>query len=282
MSKKLFNNVIHLKDNMSNDASVLNSHIISCYDVDYHDHSFYEIVYVIDGDLPHYANEQRMDLHIGDVIFLRPQDKHAFVRDDNCHTSHRDIIFKSSFFESVLTSLAPDLLTEYHKSTLPFKTNFTIETINKFEKRIAEYTLIDSNNAKAKLIFAKIMLTELLYYYNKPLFQQESNYPPLVNQIIQKLNMHHILKQGTKYIFENFNYSKSHICKTFKKHVHVPLTDYINELRLNYATTLLKTTNIPLYEISNECGFSSLAYFNNLFKKRFNCTPAKYRNNKPL
>ena len=105
MNKKVFSKLIHLNDNMSNNSTVLHSHIINCYDVDYHDHSFYEICYIIDGPLSHYANEQRMDLNAGDVIFLRPKDKHAYVRDDNCTTAHRDIIFQSSFFESVLNSL---------------------------------------------------------------------------------------------------------------------------------------------------------------------------------
>lgn len=282
MSKKLFNKVIHLHDNMSDNTSVLNTHIINCYDVDYHDHSFYEICYVIDGPLAHYANEQRMDLIAGDIVFLRPKDRHAYVRDNNCMTHHRDIIFQSDFFESVLKSLHPSLLEDYHKSPLPFKTNLSISTIENFEKKISEYSLLANDDTKSRIIFAKILLTELLYYYTKPLFQKENVYPPLVNQIIQKLNMRHILQSGTKYIFSNFNYSKSYICKTFKKHMHVSLTEYINELRLEYATVLLKTTNFPLYDITYECGFSSLAYFNNLFKKRFNCSPAKYRNSKTV
>lgn len=277
MNNNLFSQVVHLKDNMSDDTSVLNSHIINSGDVNYHDHSFYEICYVVDGTLPHYVNEQKMDLNAGDVIFLRPHDKHVYVRDNNCISYHRDIIFQSNFFESVLNFLHPDLLEAYHKDFLPVKTNLSIETLEKFEKKIAEYSLISNDNTKAKLIFAKTILVELLYYYNKPLLQTENDYPLLVNQIIQKLNMRHVLKKGTEYIFSNFNYSKSHICNTFKKHMHVSLTEYINELRLNYAANLLKLTSSSLYDISQECGFSSLSYFNKLFKQHFNCTPARYR-----
>ncbi|MBQ9756765.1 MAG: helix-turn-helix domain-containing protein [Clostridia bacterium] len=277
MNKNLFNSVVHLKDDMSADTSVLNSHIINRGDVNYHDHSFYEICYVVDGTLPHYVNETQMDLNAGDVIFLRPKDKHVYVRDNNCLSYHRDIIFQSKFFESVLNFLSPELLNDYHKSYLPFKTNLSIETLEKFEKRISEYLMIPSQNTKAKLVFAKTILIELLYHYNKPLFTAENDYPLLVNQIIQKLNMRHVLKRGTEYVFTTFNYSKSHICNTFKKYMHVSLTEYINELRLNYAANLLKLTNSSLYNISQECGFSSLSYFNKLFKQHYNCTPAKFR-----
>ncbi len=280
MKNNLFNQVIHLEDNMSDDTSVLNSHMINSGDVNYHDHSFYEICYVVDGHLPHYVNEQPMDLNAGDVIFLRPQDKHVYVRDNNCLSFHRDIIFQSKFFESVLEFLHPELLKSYHKNFLPFKTNLPIETIDMFEQRIAEYSLIPNDNTSAKLISAKTILVSLLYYHNKPLMQTENDYPLLVNQIIQKLNMRHVLKKGTEYIFSNFNYSKSHICNTFKKHMHVSLTEYINKLRLNYAANLLKLTSSSLYDIAQECGFSSLSYFNKLFKQHFKCPPAKFRNSK--
>ena len=278
MKKHLFDHVIHLKDNMSSDTSVLNSHVLNSGDVNYHDHSFYEICYIIDNSLPHFVNDCKMDLEPGDIVFLRPRDKHVYVRDKNCLSYHRDIIFHVGFFESVLNFLHPDLLETYNKSRLPFKTNLPPEEIERFEKKIAEYSLIPGDDTMAKLVFAKTLLIELLYYYNKPLSQTNTNYPPLVNQIIQKLNMHYVLKIGIPYIFSHFNYSKSHICNTFKKHMHISLTEYINKLRLNYAANLLKLTNNSLHYISQECGFSSLSYFNKLFKQHFNCTPAKYRN----
>ena len=276
MSNNLFNSVAHLNDNMSGETSFINSHVINSGDVHYHDHSFYEICYVLDGKLPHYANEKKLDLEAGDIIFLRPKDKHVYVRDKNCHSYHRDIIFKSSFFESVLNFLHPDLLSDYHKNPMPYKINLSTETIERFERRITEYFAIPAENVKAKQIFAKSLLIDLLFYYNSPTYKTGSDYPHLVNYIIQKLNMRSNLKQGINYIFANLNYSKSHICNTFKKHMHVSLTEYINDLRLNYAASLLKFTNNSLYDISQECGFSSLSYFNKLFKKKYNCTPAKF------
>ncbi len=190
---------------------------------------------------------------------------------------HRDIIFQSTFFESVLNFLHPELLNDYNKSFLPFKINLSIDELEKFEKLINEYFSIPIENSKAKLIFAKTILIELLYYYNKPLFQMENDYPILVNQIIQKLNMRHNLKKGISFIFSSLNYSKSHICNTFKKYMKVSLTEYINDLRLSYAASLLKLTNSSLFDISQECGFSSLSYFNKLFKQKYNCTPAKFK-----
>lgn len=273
----LFSSVVHLVDDISDETSVLNSHLLNSGDVNYHDHSFYEITYVLDGNLPHYVNEQKMDLTAGDVVFLRPKDRHVYVRDNNCTAYHRDIIFRSKFFESVLNFLHPELLSDYHKNILPYKVNLPTETIDKFEKLINEYYSISTENLKARIIFAKTILIELLYFYNLPNLKLSNDHPLLVNQIIQRLNKRNNLKRGIQWIFNNFNYSKSHICNTFKKHMHVSLTEYINNQRLNYAASLLKFTNNSLFDISQECGFSSLSYFNKLFKSKYTCTPAKFR-----
>ncbi len=277
MRNNLFGSVVHLTSDISgSDTSVINSHIINSGDVHYHDHAFYEICYVLDGTLPHYVNEQKLDLHAGDMIFLRPQDRHVYVRDANCTYYHRDIVFQSEFFESVLSFLHPDLIKTYHKSAIPFKINLSTETIQRFERRITEYFSLPAENVKMRSIFAKTLLIELLYYYNIPSYKTENDYPYLINFIIQKLNQRHVLRQGIPYIFSNLKYSKSHICNTFKKYMGVSLTDYINDLRLNYAASLLKFTNNSIYDVSQECGFASLSYFNKLFKQKYNCTPAKF------
>lgn len=264
---------------MSSKKSVISTHLINSGDVNYHDHTFYEICYVLDGNLPHYVNEQKLDLETGDMIFIRPKDRHVYVRDNDCRAYHRDIIFEAGFFESVLNFLHPELLADYHRGILPNKTNLSTETIERFERRINDYLAIPATDVKSKQIFAKTLLVELLYYYNTPSFKDKNDYPYIVSYIISKMNMRSNLKQGIEYIFRNLKYSKSHICNTFKKHMHVSLTEYINELRLDYAASLLKFTNNSLYDISQECGFSSLSYFNKLFKQKYHCTPAKFGKN---
>ena len=276
MNTSIFNSFVHLRFSSSDKTSVLQSHVINSGDVHYHNHDFYEICYVLDGTLPHYVNKQKLDLQAGDVIFLRPKDKHVYVRDNNCLSSHRDIVFQAAFFESVLNFIHPELLSDYHASSVPFKINVSTETIERFEKRMNEYFAIPVENVKNRLIFARVFLIELLSYYTTPNSKMENNYPFLVNQIIQRLNSRSALKSGIQYIFSYFNYSKSHICHTFKKYMNISLTEYINNLRLVNAANLLKYTNSSLYDISQECGFSSLSYFNKLFKQKYNCTPAKF------
>ena len=53
--------------------------------------------------------------------------------------------------------------------------------------------------------------------------------------------------------------------------------DFLNELRLGYATKLLIESNKNITEICYECGFNNISNFNRIFKKSQNCTPSEFR-----
>ena len=42
-----------------------------------HDHDFYELIWVQNGSVRHHMAELREDLREGDLLFIRPQDRHA-------------------------------------------------------------------------------------------------------------------------------------------------------------------------------------------------------------
>ena len=53
---------------------------------------------------------------------------------------------------------------------------------------------------------------------------------------------------------------------------------YLNQIRIESAKTLLKTTSLKSYEISEKIGFDDSSYFNELFKKIVGMTPNEFRN----
>jgi AraC-like DNA-binding protein len=55
--------------------------------------------------------------------------------------------------------------------------------------------------------------------------------------------------------------------------------DFVNEVRLGYATRMLIETNKSVSEVCYECGFNNISNFNRTFKKKQNCTPSEFRTN---
>ena len=60
-------------------------------------------------------------------------------------------------------------------------------------------------------------------------------------------------------------------------HFHKSLTDLINEFKMQYATTQLSITSMPIKEICTNCGFRNLGHFYKIFRSVYNQTPYEYR-----
>jgi len=72
--------------------------------------------------------------------------------------------------------------------------------------------------------------------------------------------------------------SPYHLQRSFKRVKGISPTEYIQRLRLEKATWLLETSELPITEIGSAVGFSSTPYFMTLFKRKMGNTPSGYRN----
>lgn len=63
----------------------------------------------------------------------------------------------------------------------------------------------------------------------------------------------------------------------FKKRTQKSFTDFINEMRLYYASDQLTHTRKHVADIAFEAGFNNLSNFNRIFKKWQNITPNQWR-----
>ena len=84
------------------------------------------------------------------------------------------------------------------------------------------------------------------------------------------------LKQCADKVFINEKY----LGRIFKKQLGQSFHEYLNEVRLQRAKSLLTDTVLSIATIAYECGFSNIPYFNRTFKKRFGATPSYIRKSK--
>ena len=58
-----------------------------------------------------------------------------------------------------------------------------------------------------------------------------------------------------------------------------PLSEYIIDIRLGFATRLLVDSSQTIAEICYDCGFNNLSNFNRMFRKKKECSPKEFREN---
>ena len=77
-------------------------------------------------------------------------------------------------------------------------------------------------------------------------------------------------------ISDSFHLHSNYICKLFKKTTGITVIDYLNYIRTSKAETMLRS-GLSVVEAAELTGFSSQSYFNKVFKKYFLCAPSAYK-----
>ena len=73
------------------------------------------------------------------------------------------------------------------------------------------------------------------------------------------------------------SFDESYFCRLFKNATGATFTEYLNFVRISKAEKLLKKSQKSILEISEAVGFSSVSYFNRIFKKYHHVSPRAYR-----
>jgi len=87
--------------------------------------------------------------------------------------------------------------------------------------------------------------------------------------LISPLNLDQIARQACM--------SKFHFCRIFKKHIGATPMQYVINLRLRKAVTLLQRKELKICDIALKSGFNDLSEFNKQFKKLYGSPPSSFR-----
>ena len=120
------------------------------------------------------------------------------------------------------------------------------------------------------------LLTDLVLL-SMPRDYTGNNIPGYINQIKSKLNREYPGKILLDDLAAQFNISKFHMSKEFKKYTGTTINEYLINQRISYAKELLKYSELPVSEIAFSCGMSNVSHFINLFKEREGITPFVFR-----
>lgn len=122
-------------------------------------------------------------------------------------------------------------------------------------------------------IIALLMDQELMCYPIK----QESQRIESVKTVLAYIDSHYSEKLYIQDLASLVNMNEQYFCRFFKNAIGKSPIDYINDFRLNKVIRLLENTELPVTEISLECGFNNMGNFQRLFKKKTGTTPLQYR-----
>lgn len=78
-------------------------------------------------------------------------------------------------------------------------------------------------------------------------------------------------------VADRYYYSKTHICRLFLQNTGKSFTNFLIDIKIGKACSMLETTDMTVGEISEFLGYESVEYFYRLFKRKKGVTPKEYR-----
>lgn len=102
-------------------------------------------------------------------------------------------------------------------------------------------------------------------------------YSSLVRQTLAYVDQHYKEALTLDNVAQALLVSSSTLSHHFKEETGQPLKQYILERKLGEAERLLAFESKEIRTIASECGYGSLQYFYNIFKKSTGYTPAEFR-----
>lgn len=158
----------------------------------------------------------------------------------------------------------------FSKSTIKQVEDKIISLSNKrgFDSFIELQTLLyDLSISRDQKLLTNVTFQRTYDFHNSERIEKVYNYV--------KDNFHKKIK--LEEAAELINMSVVSFTRLIKQRTGKSFVDFVNEMRLGFATRLLIETNKSVSEICFECGFNNISNFNRIFKKKQGSTPSEFR-----
>ena len=234
---------------------------MTTFDFPYHLHTHVEILICTDGTLEVACNNQARTLYKGDIMISFPNDIHAYKKT----AFGKGIII---IFDPHISELIPSALNKEQYS------NFAhAEEVVPLADKLCRHSQNSENflviYGYLHVIFGMVLRKS---QHKKPVL------PVNVFDAAIRYISHNYTKPITlKEISKKVGVSQSHLSRVFSERIEGGFRNYLKILRIEKVKTLLKTSDMNIYDSMLRAGFSDQRTFNRVFKGMTNMTPREYR-----
>ena len=99
----------------------------------------------------------------------------------------------------------------------------------------------------------------------------------LLLETLQYISEHYTEPISLKMLAKKCGVDPCHLSRTLSQKLPGGFLHYVQQLRTEYARELLRCSNLDVYNVACEAGFSNLRTFNRVFKTLTGMTPTAYR-----
>lgn len=232
-----------------------------------HWHDYIEFEILISGTAEHIYNDRSYTLEPGNAYMMCYYDFHEL-------TALTDVqLYSLHFHKNLLDSEITQFL-DYNKFHCKFNKAETQHIVH----RIRELAEEADQKLPFQTLITKNIITEIVIAMIRKSTSNAIPSAPLpIQQAIDYLNAHFLEKITLEELAAQLSFSANYLGMLFKNQIGCSFNQYVNTLRLKYACSLLRSSDMTVKEVAFASGYSSVEYFMYAFKQKMQITPGKYR-----
>lgn len=215
---------------------------------------FFELTIVLDGEMDYIIGGERVELKSGDAVFLRRGD----IRERYLITEPVDYV-SFNFY-----SLYDFVLPLYIKGALTREIRHLIAACDQLNGKI------DMDRYKT-VGFVLETILRLLQERNDKVYSE------ITESILEYITANYNKKVTLGMLEAEMHFSAIYCDTIFKQEIGKSIIDYLIDIRIEEAKSLLINSEYSVKDISYLTGYEDQNYFSRLFKKRVGYTPTSYR-----
>ncbi|MDO5539560.1 MAG: AraC family transcriptional regulator [Eubacteriales bacterium] len=235
-----------------------------------HLHKYLECIYITEGKLQLGIGSDWIEMNPNDLAIIFPDMIHEF-RVDESMLSQAIYILEAP----ALTGPFAGILQKYYPRTPVIRRNLVHPDIphalNALLGSEEDPYCFDLRQAYLQILLARALpvceLTE----------KREMEFSDLAWQAVSYISQYFKEDVSLAGMARKFGVSPYVLSRIFSGILHTNFNQYLNEIRLDYASHLLRTTDKSVTNIFIDSGFSSQTTFNRAFKTKYHISPRDYR-----
>lgn len=258
------------------------------FSTDFHFHTECQLVHILSGSGTRIIGDSIEHFEEGDLAFVGPNVPHVWY--SQSQSAHESM--------SVALYINPEAVSEKLEGLIDtkelrrfFKESERGISVCGVKKALITDILMQMPDQKNIALLASFM--QILHYLLDPEELIWLNVPNLLSvysgQVPGRVHkLMHFIQQNFKQeitLQQAASVSGLQIhsfCRFFKSLTNRTFSDFLNEVRIAFASKLLLQSDLPVTQIALECGYTNISYFNRCFKKINKISPKDYRNSNQI
>jgi len=235
-----------------------------------HLHNSIEFIYVEKGSMCISVNQEILTIRQGDFVVIFPNAIHSYQE-----SAKGGCLLIIAICGQKMTGDYRNKILRYFPVNPVIPCHLLHPNVVYALKELVAEPLSEDTSGIGKA-FIQLILSRIF-----PLLTLKENSPADIHdityQVIDYISAHYQEPLTLASLSKVLCVSKYHLSRIFSNKLHLRFNDYLNSFRLDYAASMLQTSNQSITSIALESGFESSRTFNRVFKAAYGISPREYR-----